>query len=285
MIEDAAAAVSRRDAGAPRRGSSERDEPVELLVQLADDGEIDPWDIDIVSVTDAYLSKLEEVDLRVSGRALFYASVLLRMKSEVLIDPEDQETQPEQPPGPMTPDGWADMGPGDVAAGGGVDPIDSLEQEMDRRLDRKRARGTPDTLDELVRELRDIERRRWWKPHREYDTSESPSGFDRGTQTIQYHTDDADRMADEPTAEEVTGATHSEDIDELIDTVWEALHTQFDAGRAEVLFAEVATSTETRVQAFLGVLFLSDRGRIRLEQDDLFGDLWIMPAGNIAAME
>ena len=28
-------------------------EPVELLVQLAEDGEIDPWDIDIVEVTDA----------------------------------------------------------------------------------------------------------------------------------------------------------------------------------------------------------------------------------------
>ncbi len=31
-------------------------EPVELLVQLAEDGEIDPWDIDVVRVTDKFLS-------------------------------------------------------------------------------------------------------------------------------------------------------------------------------------------------------------------------------------
>ena len=34
-------------------------EPVEVLVQLARDGEIDPWDIDIVAVTDAFLAELE----------------------------------------------------------------------------------------------------------------------------------------------------------------------------------------------------------------------------------
>ena len=55
-------------------------EPVEILVQLAEEGAIEPWDIDIVRVTDAFLSKLDEVDLRTTGRALFYASVLLRMK-------------------------------------------------------------------------------------------------------------------------------------------------------------------------------------------------------------
>jgi len=45
-------------------------------VQLAEEGEIEPWDIDIVQVTDAFLEKLDETDLRTTGRALFYASVL-----------------------------------------------------------------------------------------------------------------------------------------------------------------------------------------------------------------
>ncbi|MGM0389292.1 MAG: segregation/condensation protein A, partial [Natrinema limicola] len=75
--------------GEPEEGD-ERDEnedeetvePVELLVQLAEDGEIDPWDIDVVRVTDKFLEAIDEVDLRTSGRALFYASVLLRMKSD-----------------------------------------------------------------------------------------------------------------------------------------------------------------------------------------------------------
>ena len=48
-------------------------EPVELLVQLAEEGEIEPWDIDIVDVTDKFLARLDGADLRTSGRALFYA--------------------------------------------------------------------------------------------------------------------------------------------------------------------------------------------------------------------
>ena len=264
MIEEAAAIA---DAGSGIRRRD--DEPVELLVQLAEDGDIDPWDIDIVAVTDAYLAKIEAADLRLSGRALFYASVLLRMKSEVLLQQIDQG-EPETPPEPELPDPW------DPEAPPGPDPINALEQEMDRRLERKQARGKPETLDELVRELREIERRRWWKPHREYDTSDSPQGYARGTQTIEYHHGDDRRMADEPTEGEVTGATHEEDVDELVERVWEAIAEQFEAGRREVLFAEIDGVGGSRVRTYLGILFLTTRGRIKLEQDTLFGDLWIV---------
>lgn len=270
---DEVAAIADAGGGGPKRD----DEPVELLVQLAEDGEIDPWDIDIVAVTDAYLAKIEEADLRLSGRALFYASVLLRMKSEILLEQEVEEPEPEMPPEPHIPGPWDPEGPV------GPDPINALEREMDRRLDRKRARGKPETLDELVRELRDIERRRWWKSHRSYDTSGSPRGFARGTQTIEYHHGDDRRMADEPTEMEVTGATHSEDVDELVDRVWDAVSEQFDAGRREVLFAEIDAVAGSRVRTYLGVLFLADRGRIRLEQDGLFGDLWIVDPAVVPA--
>lgn len=274
MIEEAGAVIPDDDGGLkkPTNTITTGDEPVELLVQLAEDGEIDPWDIDIVSVTDAYLDKLDQVDLRTSGRALFYASVLLRMKSDILVMPPE----PEEPPHDEFPaDDW------ETPEGLDHDPIAALESEMDRRLDRKRARGTPETLDELIRDLRQIERRTWWKPHREYDTSASPHGFSRGTQTMEYHSGDDFRMEDEPTELDVTGATHSEDIDDLIDQVWAALSTEYDAGRVEVLFAEIAMVTGSRVLTYLGLLFLADRGRVSLEQDDLFGDLWIADPGSL----
>ena len=44
------------------------EDPIEILVQLAERGEIDPWKIDIVEVTDRFFSELErrkEMDLRV----------------------------------------------------------------------------------------------------------------------------------------------------------------------------------------------------------------------------
>jgi len=146
---------------------------------------------------------------------------------------------------------------------------------MDRRLERKRARGMPQTLDELVRDLREAERDTWWKESREYDTSGSPSGYQRGTQQLDYRAADDFRMDDEPSAEDVTGTAHAENIDEIVESVHAALRDHYEAGREEVLYREVQTAGGSRVETFLGLLFLSHRGQVRLQQDDLFGDLWI----------
>ncbi|MFC4987265.1 segregation and condensation protein A [Saliphagus infecundisoli] len=249
-------------------------EPVELLVSLAKEGEIDPWDIDIVRVTDRFLSALDEADLRTSGRALFYASVLLRMKSDVLFDPDEPDEE-ELPPWEAPMGG---MEGGEPADAGGFDPVERLEAEMDRRLERKQARGSPETLDELVRELRDAERGSWWKESRTYDTSDSPQGYSRGTQELSYHSGDDLRVDEEPTADDVTHTAHGEDIEDVIEDVEGALETQYERGRSEVLFAEIAEVGGSRVMSYLAVLFLAHRGRLHLDQDELFGDLWVQQA-------
>ncbi len=246
-------------------------EPVELLVQLAEEGEIEPWDIDIVQVTDAFLDKLDETDLRTTGRALFYASVLLRMKSDgMLADDDDDDGEPEPEPWEVAMEGGRED-PADP----GFDPVEELEAEMDRRLDRKNTRGSPETLDELVRELREAERDSWWKGSREYDTSDSPSGYGRGTQTLDYHTGDELRQEGEPTAGEATDRTHDEDIEAVIKDVEAAIRPQFERGRAEVLFAEVESAGGRRFMTFLALLFMAHRGSVELRQDEFFGDLWI----------
>jgi segregation and condensation protein A len=268
---DSTTASADADGEATATGEADEDEevqPVEVLVQLAKDGEIEPWDIDIVVVTDKFLDRLDEADLRTGGRALFYASVLLRMKSDAMLsaDPAD-DGEFEEP--------WQQAMSADEPVEPGGDPFASLEQEMDRRLERKRARGTPQTLDELVRDLREAERDTWWKESREYDTSDSPGGFQRGTQELDYHSADALRMDDEPTEADVTGTAHAEDIDAIIDDVYAACLEQWEAGRAEVLYAEIVDAGGSRVETFLGLLFLAHRGQVRLQQDELFGDLWI----------
>lgn len=72
----------------------EMEDPIEILVNLAKNGEIDPWNIDIVEITDKFLKRVEEMekmDLRISGRTLLYASILLRMKSNILVEVEPPE--------------------------------------------------------------------------------------------------------------------------------------------------------------------------------------------------
>jgi segregation and condensation protein A len=262
--------TSDADDGDDGDGEDGEVEPVELLVNLAEEGEIDPWDIDVVTVTDKYLDRLDEADLRTSGRALFYASVLLRMKGDSLLsDPADEPAEPKPWEQPFDDDGDGD------APGAGPDPIAGLEAEMERRLDRKSVRGKPETLDELVRELREAERDSWWKESREYDTSESPQGFQRGTQTLDYHAGDDFRDDSEPTEQDVTENAHEEDIETVIEDVFDVLRDHYDAGRSEVLYAEISDAGGSRVQTFLALLFLSNRGQVRLQQDDLFGDLWV----------
>ncbi|QZP37642.1 segregation/condensation protein A [Halobaculum magnesiiphilum] len=273
------------DAGIASPGETDDDEvePVELLVNLAEEGEIDPWDIDVVEVTDAFLDRLDEADLRTGGRALFYASVLLRMKSDDMLAADDED----EPEDDLEPWERAFEGDGamvdDAPIDDGFDPVNALEEEMDRRLERKSTRGSPETLDELVRELREAERGTWWKESRQYDTSESPRGFSRGTQTLEYHGADDLRREGEPGESDVTGTTHEEDIESVIDDVRAALHPQYERGRAEVLFREIADTGSTAVMTYLALLFLAHRGEITLEQDDLFGDLWVRDAGVAAA--
>jgi len=268
--------------GGPDEENDGKVEPVELLVQLAEEGEIEPWDIDIVQVTDAFLERLDETDLRTTGRALFYASVLLRMKSDgMLADDDDDDEEPAPEPWEVAMEGGAPD-----PADGDFDPVSELEREMDRRLSRKSTRGSPETLDELVRELREAERGSWWKDSREYDTSESPHGYARGTQTLDYHTGDEFRRDGEPTAGEATDRTHDEDIEEVIVQIDNTLRTHFDRGRTEVLFAEIETAGGRPFMTYLALLFMAHRGSVRLQQDDFFGDLWVKdPAAMVGESE
>ena len=255
-------------------------EPVELLVQLAENGEIEPWDIDIVAVTDAFLSELEATDLRTSARALFYASVLLRMKGDELLAPTEEEPDDEPEPWETAFDEGAD----DRGDASSFDPVDELEAEMDRRLDRKSTRGNPETLDELVRELREAERDNWWKRRREYDTSDTGGGS-YGTQTVDYRAAGDIREDNEPTESDVTANTHTEDIDHVIDEVQTALSPKFDNGRSEVLYAEIKAAGGRPFLTYLALLFLAHRGELRLRQDDLFGDLWVQDPAQVSADE
>ncbi len=67
----------------------ELQDPVKMLVDMARRGEIDPWNVDVVEVADKFLQELErakKLDLRVSGRVLLYAAILVRMKADILAE-------------------------------------------------------------------------------------------------------------------------------------------------------------------------------------------------------
>ncbi|MFP4006018.1 MAG: segregation/condensation protein A, partial [Candidatus Hadarchaeia archaeon] len=64
---------------------------------LARDKKIDPWDVDINKLASLYVDRIrerKELDLRVTGRAISSASVLLRMKANT--EPNNGESEEEE---------------------------------------------------------------------------------------------------------------------------------------------------------------------------------------------
>lgn len=114
-------------------------EPAEVLVELAKRGEIDPWDIDIARATEKfleYIDSLEKQDLRIPARTLLYASILLRMKSDLLEGSREEEPEP-------------------------AEEIEEVQEEVKvERLPEppvRRHAKRPVTLEELISELKNAE--------------------------------------------------------------------------------------------------------------------------------
>lgn len=80
-------------------------EGIALLTNLAEKGEINPWDVQVIEVIDRYLSKLtpesnistsnDFANLSQSGQAFLYASILVWLKADHLANSDDSETNSE----------------------------------------------------------------------------------------------------------------------------------------------------------------------------------------------
>lgn len=237
------------------------EEPVEILVQMAERGEIDPWNIDIVEVTDRFLSELErrkELDLRISGRTLFYAATLLRMKSEHLeqlaldVDLEFSDEMDEDDADEFSFDINGDENQA-------IGPVDRLEREIKRRLERKQFRRHPITLYELITELKNAEKE---ERRRQRLRSYGPEEF--------YD------------AEDIVSIAHEERYQESAIEVLEACRDCTPVDERISLADLLAKTGRSVPEVYIPLLFLMFEGDITLEQEDFFGDLFIVPAARIS---
>jgi segregation and condensation protein A len=218
-------------------------EPVEILVSLAKTESINPWDIDIVDVTDKFLEKIEEMkmmDLRISGRTLLYAAILLRMKSTGIVQEEED-------------------GEEETFA-------DELEfHEVDEypvpSLPIRRSAARPVTLQELITELKKAEK---------VETRRTEKKRKR-----------AEFEVDIPTTDDLMEIAHEEDIkgrgERLRDMLADMLR-----GKECITFSEITeglADRSERIMTYLSLLFLAADKRVCLRQKELFGELYIYPRG------
>jgi len=231
------------------------EDPVEILVRLAERGEIDPWNINIIEVTDRFLSELErcrQLNLQVSGRTLFYAATLLRMKSEhleLLSDPaeeglgEDDELYGEDYD--LALDSETDYH-------GRLGPIELLEHEIQRRLDRKNLRKSPVTLFELIIELKNIEK----EERRRRRLTDTADDF------LIY-------------ADDVVGIAHDEDYQESAMTVLEECLDCIEP-EEEMTLVQLCQKLGWGIpEVYIPLLFLALEGRCSLRQEEFFGDVFV----------
>ncbi|MFH1394275.1 MAG: ScpA family protein [Candidatus Micrarchaeota archaeon] len=141
----------------------------EILLDLIDSNRIDPWNIDLVEISNAFLGKvreMERMDLGVQANVILAAAILLRYKSNYLSALQQAELTeyiPEELP--------LDMG-----------PVDDLpELTLSSRIPPKRQIS----LDELVTEMERIIR---------YDSEERAVRTPRGAivDTVDFELEEKD---------------------------------------------------------------------------------------------
>jgi segregation and condensation protein A len=235
---------------------------IEILVDWAKSGKIDPWDLDIVKVTDMFLEKLLEIkqlNLRLTGRTLFFAAVLLKLKSNFLegLDPFKQEEDLLEEPDNM------DF---DVDYDETEDPeinirranVVSLENAISRRTSVRQSRTRKVTLEELIKQLRKLEEIE--NKHKRKVTEERIK--ERRSYT-HFTPDDILEMA------------HDEYIEDEIIKLQDILSRLFETGQ-RVEFNELVNAGMDKVSAYIALLFLASREHIELVQDDFYSDLYVI---------
>lgn len=137
-----------------QEGIAALSEGIAILIDLAERGEIDPWDVQVIEVIDRCLSKLtatddsqqrnDFTDLSQSGQAFLYASMLVLLKAESLVlsaEPPTASNDESEESELLDPE----------TAGGRQ--IQHLERQLRRRAVAQLPRKRPVSLQELIEQL------------------------------------------------------------------------------------------------------------------------------------
>lgn len=281
---------------------------IALLIDLAERGEIDPWDVQVVEVIDRFLSKLQpvmevpsleagrapyEADLLQSGQAFLYTSILLLLKADTLARSEiEEQEEPEEL----------------LAAEDFVAPLPlHLERRIRRRATAPPAPNRRVTLQELIAQLNLMAAAvADPKPQRANIRRPRPQSRSQAIRAIA-------QLAHQENLSEVAAA-----LAKFLDENWQAIHPEdywcdfdvlLDLWVGSPQYEEVeghpaqpkpvpssvtseaqkeansysSTSTHDRVGVFWALLFLSAQSKVELAQEEFYQDLKVRSLTDPAA--
>jgi segregation and condensation protein A len=233
---------------------------VELLVELAKTGEIDPWNIDIVKVADQYLkavAELKESDLKITGKTVLYLAILLRMKSDQLaginyLNPPDEFLDELLEPDFMDNNRL-------------IQPkfsFRSLDEVIKRRTSTKQPRIRNVTLEDLIQELQKyeaLEKRRSLKEKVEKASNRRMMDY------ADFTADDIEDMAHQE--------FHEDTVSQLRFMLERILINQEQVSLSEIM----DKGGLDKISAFLALLFLTARGGFSMYQDEFYAEVYVAP--------
>lgn len=256
---------------------------IAFLIDLAERGEIDPWDVKVIDVIDRFLSTLKdqpqpqnthgrspyEASLSESGQAFLYASMLVLLKADTLVRAEvEAQEEALEVEELVEAEEWSEV---------------QLPRNLERHLHRRAVAAPPQrrrvTLKELIEQLETMA---------EVMAEEEPRNRARRVrpQPVRQAVRAIAQLAHQENLSEIAAALESFldqywdavegdlqwiDFDELLEA-WPEFQPEELKQSHHFDTAEEAYVHE-RVGVFWGLLFLSAQSKVELSQEQFYQDL------------
>ncbi|MEC4893262.1 MAG: segregation/condensation protein A [Oscillatoria sp. PMC 1051.18] len=253
-------------------------EAIALLIDLAQRGEIDPWDVQVIEAIDRFLSELglngqgepnyDRADLPQSGQTFLWASMLVLLKADTLQRLEEDEEQPEL----------------EVAEFAGEEANErALPLHLERHIRRRPTAPPPRkrrvTLQELIEQIEQI-------------AAVLDSAPDRSTQRRSRS------LSRRATARAIAQLAHDENLTEVaaqLEQFLTANLSQFPSAQDFIHLEHLldlwtsnkhkdedlsSNKSKEKVGIFWALLLLSAQSKVELSQEEFYQDLKIKPLIN-----
>lgn len=236
---------------------------IDVLVAMARQGKIDPWAVDIVEVADlfsAHIFQSKAQNLRYSGRVIFYASLLLKMKADILRGKDIAELIP-----PSEEDNGFDDGfmPDDDMYDDYVptNNVTTFDEVLQRRTSIRLNRNRVVTLRDLVRQL---------EFYAKLDKKVEIENAKKRAQSARRRND-----ISKLTASDMVNLAHEEDYKLGAEILKNNLAEILDR-EDKIELHELTLLGLDRVTAYISLLFLVKEGDYTFKQDEFYGDLYVV---------
>lgn len=263
-------------------------EAIALLIDLAQRGEINPWDVQVIEVIDRYLSTLalgdepqagrRDADLSQSGQAFLWASMLVLLKADTLMRSEEPE-EPEFI---------------DLEEENGTSTESRLPLHLERHLRRRRAapppKRRPVTLCELIEQLQQMAKQLGETPTNSRSLRPRPQSRSQAAKAIAHLAHD-ENLTELATRVEEFLSNHWQELsagkdwlnlEQLLEwwTLSPAALTGTNSLEDSLASREAAIETteqrvSDRVGVFWALLLLSAQSKVELSQEEFYQDLKI----------